>query len=65
MSAIFGLQEVVKIQLLSRKQFCRALERILSEREGAIVKIRLVELEEVENEYSDSTRVIEEEPILG
>lgn len=56
---------MLKIQLLSRKQFCRALERILSDREGAIVKVRLVEPEERQDEHSTSTRGIEAEPVLG
>lgn len=39
---------------ISRKQFCRALEKILSERKNAIVKIKLVEKETID-EHSDST----------
>ena len=56
---------MLKIQLLSRKQFCRALERILSDREEAIVKVRLVDLEERRDEQRNSTRTIEEKSLLG
>lgn len=55
---------MIKIQILSRKQFCKALERILSNREEAIVKIKLVEQEESRDEQSNSTRTIETKSLL-
>lgn len=55
------------MQRMSRKKFCRVLERILSDRENANVKIRLMNeadvigmdrRERIAHERDDQTRII-------